>query len=193
MVGQHLVMCEEKCLPAVVVRRIIESIFIIVPCLLVFVINPTVHYVYVSGPSLCHLCPFFVQIILILAKHVVVVTSFLELQHVCLPQKFIAVIDYGLPIQTVCLIFSMGSINTSNDSPQNFLKQIECMTIIHKVGVPQSNIIQLTRRISGVVIIITVPSTLACALNHFQFKEYSLIASRNLWSSFVMSRALGHS
>jgi hypothetical protein len=60
MVGQHLVMCKEKCLPAVVVRRIIESIFIIIPRSLVFVINPTVHYVYVSGPSLCHSCPFFV-------------------------------------------------------------------------------------------------------------------------------------
>ncbi len=192
MVGQHLVMCKEKCLPAVVVRRIIESIFVIVPCLLVFFINLTVHYVYVSGPSLCHLCPFFVQITLILAKHVVVLAQFLELHHVRLAQKFIAVINYGLPIQTVCFIFSMGGINTFNESPQNFLKLIECMTIIHKVGVLLSNIIQLTRQISGVVIIVTVPSTLACALNHIPFKEYSSTASRNLWSSFVMSRALGH-
>jgi hypothetical protein len=60
MVGQHLVMCKEKCLPAVIVRRIIELIFVIVPHSLVFVINPTVHYVFVSGPSLYHLCPFFV-------------------------------------------------------------------------------------------------------------------------------------
>jgi hypothetical protein len=60
MVGQHLGMCKEKCLPAVVVRRIIESIFAIIPHSLIFVINPTVHYVYVSGPSLCDLCPFFV-------------------------------------------------------------------------------------------------------------------------------------
>ncbi len=67
------------------------------------------------------------------------------------------------------------------------------MIINHKVWVTLSNIIQLTRQISGVVIIITVPSTLACALNHIQFKKYSLTASCNLWSSFVMSRALGHS
>ncbi len=67
------------------------------------------------------------------------------------------------------------------------------MTIIHRVGVSFSNIIWLTQRISGVVTIITVPSTLACALNHIWFKEYSLTASYNLWSSFVMSRALGHS
>jgi hypothetical protein len=78
MVGQHLVMCEENCLPAVVVRRIIKSI-VIVPHSLVFIINPTIHYVYVSGPSLCHLCPFFVYIILILTKHVVVIAQFLEL------------------------------------------------------------------------------------------------------------------
>ncbi len=61
------------------------------------------------------------------------------------------------------------------------------------VGVTLSNVIWLTRRISGVVIIITVPSTLACALNHIWFKDYSLTAACNLWSSFVMSRALGHS
>ncbi len=67
------------------------------------------------------------------------------------------------------------------------------MTIIHKVGVNFSNIIQLTQQISGVVIIITVPLTLACALNHIWFKEYSSTVSCNLWSSFVMSRALGHS
>jgi hypothetical protein len=47
-VGQHLVMCEEKCLPAVVVRRIIELIFFILPHALVFVINPIANYVYVS-------------------------------------------------------------------------------------------------------------------------------------------------
>ncbi len=140
MMGQHLVMCEEKCLPAVVVRRIVKLIAVLVPCSLVFVCNPTVHYAYLSGPSLRYLCPFFVQMILILAKHVVVIIQFLELQHVCLAQKFIAVIDYGLPIQTVCLIFSVGVINTSNDSSQNFLKQIECMTIIRRVGVTFSNI-----------------------------------------------------
>ena len=67
------------------------------------------------------------------------------------------------------------------------------MTIICRVGVLFSNIIRLTRQISGVVTIITVPSTLACALNHIRFKEYSSTASRNMWSSFVMSRALGHS
>ncbi len=67
------------------------------------------------------------------------------------------------------------------------------MTIIHKVGVTLSNIIWLTRRISGVVINITVPSTLAYALNHIRFKEYSSTAACNLWSSFVMSRALCHS
>ncbi len=193
MVGQHLVMCEENCLPAVVVRRIIESI-VIVPHSLVFVINPTIHYVYVSGPSLCHLCLFFVYIILILTKHVVVIAQFLELQHVRLAQKLIAIINYGLSIQTVCLIFSMGSINTFNESLQNFLKQIKCMTIIHKeVRVLLSNIIQLTRQISGVVIIVTVPSTLACALNYIRFKKYSSTASYNLWSSFAMSWALGHS
>ncbi len=87
----------------------------------------------------------------------------------------------------------MGVINTSNDSPQNFLKWIECMTNIHKVVVMMSNIIRLTRQISGVIIIITVPSTLAWALNHIWFKEYSSSTSCNLWSSFVMSRALGHS
>jgi len=67
------------------------------------------------------------------------------------------------------------------------------MIIIRRVGVTFSNIIWLTRRISGIVTIITVPSTLACALNHIWFKEYSLTASCNLWSSFVMSRAIGHS
>ncbi len=44
MIGQHLVMCEEKWLPVIVVRRIIKSIFVIVPCSLVFVCNLTVHY-----------------------------------------------------------------------------------------------------------------------------------------------------
>ncbi len=67
------------------------------------------------------------------------------------------------------------------------------MAIIYKVGVTLSNIIWLTQRMSGVVIIITVPSTLACALNHIQFTEYSSTASCYLWSSFMMSRALGHS
>ncbi len=70
---------------------------------------------------------------------------------------------------------------------------MECMTIIPKVGETLSNIIQLTLQISGVIIIITVPSTLACTLNRIRFKEYSSTASCNLWSSFVMSRALGHS
>ncbi len=60
MIDQHLVMREEKYLPAVVVRIIIKSIFIIVPCLLIFVCDPTIHYVYVPGPSLYYLCPFFV-------------------------------------------------------------------------------------------------------------------------------------
>ncbi len=60
MMGQNLVMCKEKCLPVVVVRRIVESTFVLIPCLLVFVRNPTVHYAYVSGPTLCHLYPFFV-------------------------------------------------------------------------------------------------------------------------------------
>ncbi len=67
------------------------------------------------------------------------------------------------------------------------------MTIIYRVGVSFSNIIWLTQWISGVVTIITVPSTLACALNHIWFKEYSSTASCNLWSWFVMSRALGYS
>ncbi len=56
-----------------------------------------------------------------------------------------------------------------------------------------SNMIWLTQRISGIDTIITVPSTLACTLNHIWFKEYLQTASRNLWSSFMMSRALGHS
>jgi hypothetical protein len=55
MMGQHLVMCEEKCLPVVVYRRIVESTFV-----LVFVCNLIVHYAYVSGPTLCHLCPFII-------------------------------------------------------------------------------------------------------------------------------------
>ncbi len=67
------------------------------------------------------------------------------------------------------------------------------MAIIRRVGVTFSNIIWLTRRISGIVTIITVPSTLVCVLNHVWFKEYLSTASHNLWSSFVMSRALGHS
>ncbi len=45
MMGQHLGMCKEKCLPAVVVRRIVESTLVLVPRLLVFVCNPAVHYV----------------------------------------------------------------------------------------------------------------------------------------------------
>ncbi len=60
MMGQHLVMCEEKCLPAVIVRRIVESAFVLVPCLLVFVHNLTIRYAYVFGPTLRHLCPFIV-------------------------------------------------------------------------------------------------------------------------------------
>ncbi len=60
MIGQHLVMYEEKCLPAVIVRIIIKSFFVIVPCSLIFVCNPTVHYVHLSGPSLYYMCPFFV-------------------------------------------------------------------------------------------------------------------------------------
>jgi hypothetical protein len=52
VIGQHLVMGKEKCLPAVIVRIIIKSIFIIIPCLLIFVCNPTVHNVNISGPSL---------------------------------------------------------------------------------------------------------------------------------------------
>jgi hypothetical protein len=31
MIGQHLVMCKGKCLPVVIVRRIVESIFVLVP------------------------------------------------------------------------------------------------------------------------------------------------------------------
>jgi hypothetical protein len=84
MIGQHLVMREEKCLPAAIVRIIIKSIFAIIPCLLIFIYNPTVHYVNVSGPSLYYLCPFCVQIMLIFAKVVVVIAQLVELQHVCL-------------------------------------------------------------------------------------------------------------
>jgi hypothetical protein len=114
-------MCKEKCLPAVGVRIIIESIFINVLCSLIFVCNPTVHYVYVSGPSLYYMCPFFIQIILILAKHVVVIAQFLELQHVCLAWKLISFINTDCQSRQLPLIFSMGGINTANDSPHNFL------------------------------------------------------------------------
>jgi hypothetical protein len=55
MMGQHLVMRKGKCLPVVVYRRIVESTFV-----LIFVCNPTIHYAYVSGPTLCHLCPFII-------------------------------------------------------------------------------------------------------------------------------------
>jgi hypothetical protein len=84
MIGQHLVMWGGKSLPVVIVRIIIKLIFAIVLCSLIFVCNLIVHFANVSGLSLYYLCPFFVWIILILAKQVVVIAQLLELQHVCL-------------------------------------------------------------------------------------------------------------
>jgi hypothetical protein len=55
VMGQHLVMCKEKCLPVVVYRRIVKLTFV-----LVCICNPTVYYAYVSGSTLRHLCPFIV-------------------------------------------------------------------------------------------------------------------------------------
>ncbi len=45
------------------------------------------------------------------------------------------------------------------------------MTIIRRVRVTFSNIIWFTRQISGVITIITVPSTLACALNYIDSRS----------------------
>jgi hypothetical protein len=41
MIGQNLVMHEEKCLPAIVVRIIVKIIFVVIPCSLIFVCNQT--------------------------------------------------------------------------------------------------------------------------------------------------------
>jgi hypothetical protein len=53
------VMRKEKCLHVAVVRIIIKLIFVIVPCSLIFVCYPTIHYVSVYGPSIYYLCTFF--------------------------------------------------------------------------------------------------------------------------------------
>jgi hypothetical protein len=82
MIGQQLVMRQEKCLPGIVVQPIVKMIFCVIPCLLILVYDQPGHDVDILGLCRDHCCPFFVEIILTPAREIIIITQSLELPEV---------------------------------------------------------------------------------------------------------------
>jgi hypothetical protein len=98
-------------------------IIIIAPFSLVFIYDQTRHDVDVPRLCLYYLYPFFVEIVLTPAKEVIVITQCLESPKVCFSLQLMAICNDTLPIQAVCHILSMSSIDAADDRPQNILSQ----------------------------------------------------------------------
>jgi hypothetical protein len=82
MIGQLLVMRQKVCMPTIVVQPIVKMIFFIFPIL---VCDQPRHDCELLGLCCDRGCPFFVKIILTLAREVIAITQSLELPEVCFP------------------------------------------------------------------------------------------------------------
>jgi hypothetical protein len=111
----------EKCLAAIFVHSFVVRILFIVHLLLVFLCDQPRHDADVPGPHPGKFLPLFVEMMLIPAKGVIIITQVLELPHVCPTQQPGASFKNALPIMAGPLILMVSGNNAANNCPQNIL------------------------------------------------------------------------
>jgi hypothetical protein len=77
----------------------------------------------VPGPCPDNFLPLLVEMMLIPAKGVIIITQCLEMPHVRSSQQPMASFDNALPIMAGRLILMVSGNNTANNCPQNILSQ----------------------------------------------------------------------
>jgi hypothetical protein len=111
----------EKRLAEIFVRSIVVVILIVVQLSLGVLRDQPIHDVDVPGPCPGNILPLFVEMILIPAKGVIIITQGLELPHVCSTQQPAASFSIAPPIMAGHLKLMVSGNNTANDCPQTIL------------------------------------------------------------------------
>jgi hypothetical protein len=128
----QLMVRQEKCLAAFFVWSVIVWIFFVVHLSLIILRDQPIHDADVPGPCPGKLLSLFVEIILIPAKIVTIITQGSVLPHVRSPQQQAADFSNALPIMAEHLKLMVSGINTAKDCPQKFLSRdkAQCSAII---------------------------------------------------------------
>jgi hypothetical protein len=123
MICHQLVICQKECLTAFFVRYIVVVILFVVHLLLVILRDQLIHDADIPGPCPGKFIPLFVEMILIPAKVVMIITQGFELPHVSSAQQLAASFSNAPPIMAGHLKLMVSSNNAANDCPQKILSQ----------------------------------------------------------------------
>jgi hypothetical protein len=132
MICHQLMIRKKKCLAAIFIRSVVVRILFIIHLLLVILRVQPIHDADVTRPCPGKLLPLFVEIILIPAKIVTIITHGSELPHVRASQQQVASFSKAPPIMAGHLKLMVSIINAAKDCPQKFLSwdKARCAAII---------------------------------------------------------------
>ena len=121
MIPHQLVICQKKRLAAIFVPSFVVVILCVVLLLLIILCDQPIHDADVPGPCPGNFLPLFVEMILIPAKGVIIITQGIELPHVPSAQQLVGSFSVAPPIMAGHLELMVSGINTANNCPQKTL------------------------------------------------------------------------